>query len=662
MTALRLDGFGGVAPLIDPRKLPPASATFAHNCKFDGTDLRPLLANQSQGSLGFTVSRLFKYRFQGQSTWLGWPDPWDVDVVASPIPQDSLGRLYWSRVDPSTINTPSADNYPRVASQPSQAAITANNPGVIRRLGVPQPTVAPTLTEVPVNNTISSATNPRTLTNMSQTSPVTVTANNHPFQEGWRVLVERDGDGGDDGMKEMVGLEFIVGNVTSSTFDLRNTDGANYTAFTSATKIKISRVYGVADIEARAYIYTYVTDWGEEGMPSPPSAVTDIRYDSKVNVVCNKQVPAWASTAVNRIRIYRTATGTSGTEFFFVAEAAITGPGTTLTIVDDVKAAGLGEVIPSTNWAPAPNGLRGLLAMPNGFLAGFVGNTLYLSEPYLPHAWPDEYRKTTQDDIVAHAVYAQTDVIATKGKPYLGTGTDPASFTLQQLDLDAPCLNKGGMCSVGSGVMYPTPDGLAFVSATEQRIITLQHVSKKQWAAMWSNTMEAIFHDGRYIAFSRESGKPSLIIEYKPETGLNISDMTTLGRAPAIDPDDDSLNFILVNGSQQNTRYRFEGSTTSLTADWQGKVWTLPHAVNLSLGRVFASGYPVTLTVRYANLQPNGQTGGVITDSYQVTVQGSEPFRLPGGFLSREYQLEVQSAFAVQSIVLTDNCDELREQ
>jgi hypothetical protein len=662
MTAIRLDGFGGIAPLLDARKLPPSGATIAHDCKFDGTDLRPLLNNLSQGSLGFTVSRLFKYRFKGQSTWLGWPEPWDVDVVASPVPQDSLGRLYWSRVDPSTANTPTADNYPRVASQPSQAAILANNPGIIRRLGVPQPTAAPTLTEVPVANVISSATIPRTLTNMSQTSPVTVTALNHPFEEGWRVLVERDGEGGDEGMKEIVGLEFIVGDVTSSTFVLRDTDGANYTEFTNATKIKISRVYGVADIEARAYVYTYVTDWGEEGMPSPPSAVTDIRYDSTVNVSCDKQIPAWAATAVNRIRLYRTATGTSGTEFFFVAEAALAGIGTSQTIVDNVEPAGLGELIPSTNWAPAPNALRGLLAMPNGFLVGFIANTIYLSEPYMPHAWPDEYRKTVQDDVVAIAVYAQTVVIATKGKPYLGTGTDPASFTLEQLDLDAPCLNKGGMVSIGSGVMYPTPDGLAFVSAQEQRIITLQHVSKTQWAALWSSTMDAIFHDGRYIAFSRQAGKRTLIIEYNQATGLNISDASVQGRAPAIDPDDDSLNFILVNGLTQNTRYRFEGDTTALTADWQGKVWTLPHAVNLSLGRVFASGYPVTLTVRYANLQANGQTGGVITDSYQITVQGSEPFRLPGGFLSREYQLEVQSAFAVQSIVLTDDCDDLRQQ
>lgn len=661
MTAIRVDGFSGVAPLIDPRKLAAGGATQARDCRFDGTDLRPLLATSLQSTLGFAVSRLFKYRFQGASTWLAWPTPWEVDVVASPVPQDSLGRLYWSRVDPSTVNTPAADNYPRAASQPTQAAITANNPGIIRRLGVPQPTAKPTTVETRAPASISTGP-PRTLNSMSQTSPVTVTAPNHPFKDGQRVALSRvAGVPTDEGMKEIVGLEFIVGNVTASTFELRDSDGANYTAFTSSTSMLIKRVYTDSDMESRSYVSTFVTDWGEEGMPSPPSDVTDFRYDSTVTVTVDRQVPAWASAFVNRIRLYRTATGSAATDFFFVKEVAIAPTGVTQPIVDDVKPAALGELLPSEFWAPAPNGMRGLLAMPNGFLAGFSGNTLYFSEPYQPSAWPDSYRKTVQDDIVGMAVYGQTLVLATKGRPYLASGTDPASVSLQQLDIDAPCLNKGGVCSVGAGVVYPTPDGLAFVSAASARVVTVSHVSKRQWAALWSSTMEAIFHDGRYIAFSRDAGKPTLMIELKGED-LNISDTVTLGRAPAIDPDDDALNFILVSGVSQNARHRFDDGPGALTARWTSKVFTLPHAVNLSVGRVFASGYPLQLTVRYANLQANGQPDGTLPQSYTITVAGPEPFRLPGGFLSREYQIVLDTAFDVQSLILSDNTDDVREQ
>lgn len=650
MTAIRLEAFSGIAPIYDPRKLPPQSATLARECVFDGTDIVPLGASMSQGNVGVAIARLFKYRFQGQSTWLAWPTPWDVDPVVSPIPQDALGRLYWTRTDPATLTTPAADNYPRAASQPTQAAIIANSPGIVRRLGVPRPAAKPTVAEAPVVSRISSAASPRTLTNMSQTAPVTVTAPGHPFQEGWRVLVSKDGTGGDDGMKEIVGLEFIVGNVTSGTFDLRDTNGPTYTAFTANTKIKIERVYGVADVESRSYVSTFVTDWGEEGMPSDPSTPADVRYDSAVNVTVDRTVPAWAATTVNRIRLYRTATGSS-TNFFFVKEVAIGQAG---AIVDDVKPAGLGELMPSTTWAPAPNGLRGLVAMPNGFLAGFIGNTVYFSESYQPHAWPDEYRKTTQDDIVGIAVYGQTLVVATKGRPYLASGTDPLSVSLQQLDIDAPCLNKGGLCSTGTAVMYPTPDGLAYVSGGAAQIVTQQHVTKKQWAALWDMQADAIFHDTRYIAFARSAGKRTLLVQYSQAAGLAISDSAVQGRAPAIDPDDDTLHY-----GSGSTRMQFNAGAAQ-TADWQSRVFTMPHAVNPSFGRAFAAGYPITLTVRYANLRMNGQPGGEITDSFDVTVAGPEPFRLPGGFLSRELQVEIKSQYAVQSVVLTDDTDDLR--
>jgi len=37
MATLPLDAFGGIAPLIDQRKLPPQAATLAQDCVFDGT-------------------------------------------------------------------------------------------------------------------------------------------------------------------------------------------------------------------------------------------------------------------------------------------------------------------------------------------------------------------------------------------------------------------------------------------------------------------------------------------------------------------------------------------------------------------------------------------------------------------------------------------------
>lgn len=765
MARLPLEAFGGIAPLIDPRKLPPQSATIALDCVFDGTDLRPLRMPTSQGSIGFTPSRLFKYRYQGQGTWLAWPSGQVVDVVPSPIAQDNLGRLYWSRVIDSN---PLTDNFPRVASQPTQAAIT-NNTAAIRRLGIPAPDAAPTLSEQRQNTSIAPVT-------MSQTSPVTVTtATDHPFEDGHRVVVKfADGGagvrgvyavvptptqqrndvsmflwldtldhgievgdevtihatrgtvagranpmcgmigktgtvlytqpnlglgfiqvyfygaapdfepmvpwsdpqvpgqynltwvrsfdpsvsrGGQENMRELSGREFVVGNSTARQFDLVGSDGEDYSEFVDPTGVTIERVYGDSDMETRAYVYTLVSDWGEEGMPSPPTDPTDIRYDSGVQVTMPTTIASPFSGYVNRVRIYRTASGTQGAQFFFVGEAPIPTVGTPVVFVDDVDPIALGEVLPSTDWAMPPNRLQGLVQMPNGFLAGFVGNTLYFSEPYMPHAWPDRYRKTVTDDIVGIAVYGQTLVVATKGQPYIVTGVDPSSVSAAKLDVYAPCLAKSGMCSIGMGVAYPSYDGMVVVSASGAQVATQAQMTKAQWAAAWDAGMSSIWHDGRLIAFSTNASKRTLILQLGIQGLLNISNTTVLGTAPAID-DDDSLHY--ASGS---TRMIFDPvGGVNMRANWQSRVFTLSAARSMGVCQVFASGYPLTLTFGYSNLaSAQGQPSGVITTTFQSTVAGPEPFRLPHGFLSREWRIFVDTTHAVQQIVAAEVMDEIRQ-
>lgn len=780
MATLPIESFGGIAPLIDQRKLPPQGATLATDCVFDGTDLRPLRTPSSQASIGFTPSRMFKYRFQGSGYWLAWPAPHIVDVVPSPIAQDTLGRLYWSRiVDSSLLN----DNYPRVASQPSQSAIT-NNTAAIRRLGIPAPTTAPTLSEQRQAASIAPVT-------MSQTSPVTVTtATDHPFEDGNRVVVrfsagtgpgitgvgaaigtqpgqtsdvimhfwfsaaEHGFEVGDEvnitatagaigglsnpfggmigktgtvtsvtpisgtqavvvrfvneaanfvqppswapvliitqlssfpnlnyqqsnvlafagrlntvgteenttesNMSELSGREFVVGNSSARQFDLMGTDGANYTAFTDPAAVTIERVYGDADMETRSYLYTYVSDWGEEGAPSPPTEPTDIRYDSGVAVTMSTSIASPFNTYVNRVRIYRTATGTQGAEFFFVGEMTIPTPGQAVTFTDDVDPIALGEVLPSTDWAMPPNRLQGLVQMPNGFMAGFVGNTLYFSEPYLPHAWPDRYRKTVTDDIVGIAVYGQTLVVATKGQPYIVTGTDPGSVSAAKLDVYAPCLSKQGMCSIGMGVAYPSYDGLVVVSASGAQVVTQAHFTKAQWAAAWDASMYSVWHDGRLIAFSTSPLRRTMLLQLGMQGMLNISNSTVLGTAPAID-DDDTLHY--ANGA---TRFMFDPiGGGNMRAYWQSRVFTLSAARSMGVCQVFASGYPLTLTFGYANLaSQHGQPSAVISTTFNAVVSGTEPFRLPHGFLSREWRIHVDTTHAVQRIVAAEVMDEIRQ-
>jgi len=666
MAFISIDRFGGIAPIFTARKLPADRGTAAIDCRFVKGALVPLRHNASQGLATYPqmeVGTLYKYL----DYWLGWPLGVDVDVVPSPIPQDDLKRVYWTRYN----GTDSDDNFPRAGSYPTQQDINSSTNSV-RRLGVPVPLKPPTISEV-------RAPYIAIPTAMSQTSPVRVTVSQslgNPFTDGQRVIVKYPvlASGGDEdaNMRELAGLEFLVGNSGGDGFDLRGSDGANYSAFADANGITIERVYADSDLVTRSYVYTYVSTWGEEGAPSAPSAPQDVREDSDVSVILTTSVASSDYGGVNRVRIYRAQAGEQGVAFFYVGETAVTWPTHSFIYLDNIDESGLGEVLLSTDWTPPPNNLRGMTQMPNGFLVAFKDNTLYFSEPFLPHAWPDRYRKTVKEDIVGIAVYGQTLVVATKGKPYLANGTDPASVVPQELDqsisFEAACLHKGSVVAVGSGVAYASNDGMILVNSAGANNVTRDLFRKEQWAALLSTGMQAIFHDGRYLCFTPAVGAWSFMIEL--DDGLaNFSFMRENGRAPHIDRDTDFVHFVPRNfNGTFNQRHIFDAGDNR-TIGWSSKTFTLPKPINFGCAQLFAEAYPVTLQVAYGlptaatplgAASSTGQTPTAPNASYSLTVFGTDPFRLPAGFMSREWSLSLTGESTVIAMVLAESMDEIR--
>ena len=262
------------------------------------------------------------------------------------------------------------------------------------------------------------------------------------------------------------------------------------------------------------------------------------------------------------------------------------------------------------------------------------------------------------DDIVGMAVYGQTLVVATKGQPYIATGTDPGSVSTAKLDVYAPCLSTSGVCSIGMGVAYPSYDGLVVVSASGAQVVTQAHFTKSQWAAAWDTDMYCAWHDGRLIAMSNSIFRPTLIFQLGMQGMLNISTTTVRGTAPAVD-DDDTLHYATL-GFDRNKFDPING--VNMRANWQSRVFTLSAARSMGVCQVYASGYPVTLTFGYANLaSAHGQPSAVISTTFNVTAAGPEPFRLPHGFLSREWRVLVDTTHAVQQIVTAEVMDEIRQ-
>lgn len=237
--------------------------------------------------------------------------------------------------------------------------------------------------------------------------------------------------------------------------------------------------------ESRAYVYTYVSAYGEEGQPSPPTI-----YDGKIDDTWHLTLTSPATNDTNgvdrmiaTINIYRTVTGIDGTTtYFFVGSVAASATTYTDTLSDTLVSAN-NELL-STNWSPPPSGLQGWVQMPNGMVAGWVGNQIWFCEPYRPHAWPTIYQVSTDYDIVGMGVSGQTLVVCTKVSPWWGYGTAPSSMVFSKINTVEPCLARGSVMSAPEGVYYASPNGLIIVQSGIVTNISRRYMLKDNWLNM----------------------------------------------------------------------------------------------------------------------------------------------------------------------------------
>lgn len=265
-------------------------------------------------------------------------------------------------------------------------------------------------------------------------------------------------------------------------------------------------------IETRAYVYTYVTDWGEESAPSPASALVETDQNDTVGVTVfapppERNIVGW--------RLYRSSTTGFGAAYQLIADKAapnavldgvafnyfaITG----LTYEDALRQEELQESLQTLTWLEPPENLIGLVGMPNGILAGFYGKTVCFSEPFAPYAWPLEYQLTTEHNIVGLGVFGQTLVVLTEGWPYYGSGADSASMSLQKLEQPQACISKRSIVSMDNGVLYASPDGLCIAGPDGIRVISQAAFSKEDWQEAVGAAPLGMYHEGRYFIINTD--------------------------------------------------------------------------------------------------------------------------------------------------------------
>lgn len=416
------------------------------------------------------------------------------------------------------------------------------------------------------------------------------------------------------------------------------------------TALIVSAIGGTADAPTitRAYYQTFVSIYGEEGQPGPSYEATGKSDANWAISSIDQPVNGPSSTTIDRIRIYRTITSASGvTTFFFVTELSV---GTTAyvdTLSDAIVSAN--KQSDSVLWAPPPDGLEGIVAMPNGIFVGWKDNTLYFSENFRPHAWPAEYAITVQFPIVGLGVYGQTCVVCTTGNPATVTGVRSSVMALSQSKVSAPCLSRRGIVSFMGGVYYPSTDGLVLVSQDGASIVTETVISKNQWNQDFKpSDLKSFYSRGAYGAIRGSDGfllTLNGVINTEAYTDpVNVS------------IDEWSNNVWLIDDDKLYHWHNIDADR--LEFSWKSKEFVLPRKLNMSVAQVY---YDLLTPPGNEEVRVRVWADRELVFDQDITHVGSGgEFRLPSGFKRDVWQFEIVGNTKVHNLNVATSSAELR--
>jgi hypothetical protein len=493
------------------------------------------------------LNQTFDSSITGASTWLEFLDP-DTDVMRSPVVDDKFDRYYFASPSlPPQYNT--------------RARIQAGQPAWL--LGVPAPGCAPGVTVSGGGNTVTlgfpasvSANSGSPGSNIMYLVPVTpqgamilndvtIMPTSTPGSGSMQAVVYSDLNGTPHELLNvgepatgitagaqiasafvnptglLMNVQYWIGYMTDVSFSVQfaNDTGSagvvSLNTFSNGAPPIINQLtvgYGDLQVwgdltassvqEARSYVYTYLTEYDEESPPSPATVETGWSNGTwTINLFEPPPDQLGVVRNITKIRLYRTLTSLAGpTTYFWIADMDVSTPTYADVITDDVIVGNF--QLASQLWAPPPEGLQGIISMPNGMAVGWVGNEIWFCEPYRPHAWPASYTLTTEYPIVGLGVTGSTVVACTSGAPYIATGVAPGSMSALKIQNSEPCHSRKSILGNSEGVYYASRNGLIRVTQYGQVANSSElWITREKWQQLTSQkNLNAIFLVSQYFA------------------------------------------------------------------------------------------------------------------------------------------------------------------
>jgi hypothetical protein len=597
MGAVNLNKFIGEAPKLSAELLPQNAAQIASNVKLYSGDLLPF--NQSSLQMLMAKAGIIKTTYPlddgvGGFKWLHWTT--DVDVAKAPVPNNYAGgandqRIYYTG-DATGNGEPKSSTYSLATTYIS--GTVGAYPYKYYTLGLPAPTsslsagaITPLSAGMPVPfATITTATTNHISTITGGTgSTVTVTTaggSGHGLNTGAYVTVA--------GITVNTSYNVVNAQITvTGTYTF--TYFANGTGPGTATPTITAATIDLTGLQlARTYVYTLMTQWGEESAPSDPSATVYLYEGQTVNITnLLAALPSTGSFAGNvyqttnmTLNIYRTVTSTTGTTYFKAGQVNL---GTT-TFTDNTPLSSLTVSLPSATWFQAPSNLQGIRAIHNNMLMGFFGTTVCFSEPGQPHAWPVKYYQEIGRTVVGLGTVGTTIIVLTDSNPWIIQGNTPSAMQKVRLDTNMPCTSKRGVVNMDWGLCFPTRGGIAVFSAMNGASLATSYVYD------WDNfrtsvdptTITAARYNNKYMA-SHSAGV--FIFEKDDKTGGFLTETTQQFTAIYYNANTAQLYF---NFGNPSTMYLWDDPTQPLAAfEWKSKVIRTQDYMNLGAARVIAN-------------------------------------------------------------------------
>lgn len=309
MGSVKLTKFLGEAPKISSELLPDGAAQNAFNVKLYSGDLIPYRTPKLVESIGRTgtIQTLYKLTnpTDNSNVFLTWLN--DVDIATGSAPwtttsstEDDEQRYYYTG-----DGTPKVSNYALATDGSAPYPVTNG----YYDLGLPLPTTTATAAATSfavVNSTHYERDSGNTATYYGSTS--------HNLRSGNIVSVRDFGTSDEAKGFNATNVEVTVLNSTDFQY-FSPGDQVSKTANTSG------RAELAGNTQIRTYVYTWVTPWDEESIPSLPSNEVYIKEGQTVTVSGLPQAKPSDPTRnfVRGIRLYRTVVSSAATEYFQLA-------------------------------------------------------------------------------------------------------------------------------------------------------------------------------------------------------------------------------------------------------------------------------------------------------------------------------------------------------